>query len=118
MKRISRIVIPALAIALPLALGACGGSSPASGPVRHNSSIKVVPHALTPTTTAPTTPNDTPTIAPNQELGAPAVFPNSGTPAGGTSVTIDGTNLSGATAVYFGTTAGTITSDSAGNDGV
>jgi hypothetical protein len=36
MKRISRIVIPALAIALPLALGACGGSTH-SAPVQSQS---------------------------------------------------------------------------------
>ncbi len=41
------------------------------------------------------------------------VNPDSGTPAGGTSVTITGTNLAGATAVDFGSGAGDITSDSA-----
>ena len=35
------------------------------------------------------------------------VSPNSGPPAGGTSVTITGSNLSGATAVYFGSTLAT-----------
>ncbi len=41
------------------------------------------------------------------------VTPDSGTPAGGTSVTIAGTNLAGATAVDFGSAAADITSDSA-----
>ncbi len=42
-----------------------------------------------------------------------ALSPTSGPVAGGTSVTISGTGLSGATAVDFGTTAGTITADTA-----
>ena len=41
------------------------------------------------------------------------VNPTSGPTAGGTSVTITGTNLSGATSVHFGATAGAITSNSA-----
>jgi hypothetical protein len=41
--------------------------------------------------------------------------PNSGSTAGGTSVTITGTNLSGATSVTFGTTSAAITADSAGS---
>ena len=41
------------------------------------------------------------------------VAPDSGTPAGGTSVTITGTNLAGATAVDFGSAAANITADSA-----
>jgi hypothetical protein len=41
------------------------------------------------------------------------VSPNAGPLAGGVSVTITGTNLSGATAVHFGTTAAMITNDSA-----
>ncbi len=40
------------------------------------------------------------------------ISPTSGTTAGGTSVTITGTNLANAIAVYFGTQAGTIVSDS------
>ncbi len=40
------------------------------------------------------------------------ISPDSGTTAGGTSVTITGDNLSGATEVSFGGTAGTITADS------
>jgi hypothetical protein len=40
--------------------------------------------------------------------------PTSGPTAGGTSVTITGTNLAGATAVTFGTTAAAITANSAG----
>ncbi len=40
------------------------------------------------------------------------VSPGSGTPAGGTNVTITGTNLAGATAVDFGSAAADITSDS------
>ena len=39
--------------------------------------------------------------------------PTSGTTAGGTAVTITGTNLAAATAVDFGTTAGTVTADTA-----
>ena len=42
-----------------------------------------------------------------------AVSPTPGPLAGGTSVTITGTNLSGQTAVDFGATAGTVTADSA-----
>jgi hypothetical protein len=42
-----------------------------------------------------------------------SVSPSSGSTTGGTSVTISGSNLSGATAVKFGQTAGTITSDAA-----
>jgi Cellulase (glycosyl hydrolase family 5)/IPT/TIG domain len=42
-----------------------------------------------------------------------SVSPNSGLPAGGTSVTISGTNFTGATAVKFGTTAATFTFNSA-----
>jgi hypothetical protein len=48
--------------------------------------------------------------------GTPTVTrlsPASGLPAGGTQVTITGTNLAGATAVYFGSAVGTIVSDSA-----
>ena len=41
------------------------------------------------------------------------VNPTSGTTAGGTSVTITGTNLSGATSVHFGATAGTINTNTA-----
>jgi hypothetical protein len=47
---------------------------------------------------------------------APAISgisPTSGTAAGGTPVTITGTNLANATAVDFGTAAGTVTADSA-----
>ena len=49
--------------------------------------------------------------------GPPAVSgvsPNFGPIAGGTSVTITGTNLTGATAVHFGTVAATVTSSTAG----
>jgi hypothetical protein len=42
-----------------------------------------------------------------------SVSPTSGATSGGTSVTITGTNLSGATAVHFGPSDGTITNDSA-----
>ena len=42
-----------------------------------------------------------------------AVSPTSGPGAGGTSVTVTGTNLASATAVDFGTTAGTVTADTA-----
>ena len=41
------------------------------------------------------------------------VSPNTGPPAGGTSVTITGQQLSGATAVFFGSATGTITAKSA-----
>ena len=50
-------------------------------------------------------------------LPVPAVSglsPSSGPTTGGTSVTISGSGLAGAIAVAFGTTAATITSDSAG----
>jgi hypothetical protein len=42
-----------------------------------------------------------------------AIAPNTGTPAGGTSVTITGANLTGATAVRFGTSNASITANSA-----
>ncbi len=42
-----------------------------------------------------------------------AVSPTSGPAGGGTSVTVTGTNLANATAVDFGTTAGTVTADTA-----
>jgi len=41
-----------------------------------------------------------------------AISPSSGTTAGGTAVTISGTNLAGATGVSFGGVGGTITADS------
>ena len=41
------------------------------------------------------------------------ISPTTGPPSGGTSVTVTGTDLSGATAVDFGSTPGTITADSA-----
>ena len=43
------------------------------------------------------------------------INPTAGPAAGGTSVTITGTNLAGATAVKFGSTSGTITADAAGS---
>ena len=70
-------------------------------------------YAITPTTLT------TPDIGAYQTTGtAPAtptvisVSPNSGPLAGGTSVTITGTNLQNATKVYFGGIAGTIVSNS------
>jgi hypothetical protein len=62
------------------------------------------------TVTSPTsftyvTPPPAPTIT--------SVSPTSGTAAGGTPVTITGTNLANATAVDFGTTAGMVTADTA-----
>ena len=44
-----------------------------------------------------------------------SVLPNAGPLAGGSSVTIDGTSLGGATAVNFGSAPGTITADSDGS---
>ena len=41
------------------------------------------------------------------------ISPSTGPPSGGTAVTITGTDLSGATAVDFGSTPGTVTADSA-----
>ena len=41
------------------------------------------------------------------------ISPSQGVTAGGTAVTLTGTNLAGATAVDFGTVAGTITADTA-----
>jgi hypothetical protein len=50
-------------------------------------------------------------LTPNQVVNAPpsvtSISPNGGPPAGGTSVTITGTNLTGASAVAFGGTAAT-----------
>ncbi len=66
----------------------------------------------TPGGTSPTSPAD----GFSYVLGAPAVSglsPASGPTTGGTSVTISGTNLAGASAVRFGTAAATITSSSA-----
>jgi hypothetical protein len=56
----------------------------------------------TPTPIATPTPSPTPTPAPPT---VSSVAPNSGLTAGGTSVTITGTNFTGATAVKFGTSA-------------
>jgi hypothetical protein len=50
------------------------------------------------------------TLTVNPAAGAPTVTgvaPGSGPPAGGTSVAVTGTNFTGATAVHFGTAAGT-----------
>ena len=65
----------------------------------------------TPGGTSPTSSADqfTYTAAPT----VTAVSPTSGPGAGGTSVTVTGTNLANATAVKFGTTAGTVTADTA-----
>ena len=70
-----------------------------------------------------TTPNGTSAVnAPSDQYTynpAPTVTgvtPNNGAPAGGNSVTVNGTNLSGATAVHFGSIAGTsISADTAGS---
>ncbi len=63
-----------------------------------------------PTYSAPV-PQATTTISPVPTVTA--IDPTSGTPAGGTSVTVTGTDLGNASAVDFGNTAGTITADSA-----
>jgi hypothetical protein len=52
-------------------------------------------------------------VAPPAAPTVTGVNPSSGSTAGGTSVTISGTNLASATAVTFGTSAATITSDTA-----
>ncbi len=54
---------------------------------------------------APTAPTAVPVVS--------NISPSAGPVAGGTTVTITGTNLSGQTAVDFGSTAGTVTADSA-----
>ncbi len=69
----------------------CGSSSPPTY-------AAPVPQATTTITGAPT---------------VTGVSPDSGPPAGGTSVTVTGTDLAGATAVDFGMTSATITADSA-----
>jgi hypothetical protein len=53
-----------------------------------------------------------PTAAPTPPPAVTGISPSTGTTAGGTSVTITGTNLSGASKVSFGGTAGTISADS------
>ena len=65
----------------------------------------------TPVGTSPTSSADhfTYTAAPT----VTAVSPTSGPGGGGTSVTVTGTDLANATAVEFGTTAGTVTADTA-----
>ncbi len=65
----------------------------------------------TPGGTSPTTPADEFTYIPAPTVTS--VSPASAPAAGGTSVTITGTNLSGATAVKFGTTSATVTLDTA-----
>ena len=67
----------------------------------------------TPVGTSPTSSADqfTYTAAPT----VTAVSPTSGPTGGGTSVTVTGSNLANATAVKFGTTAGTVTADGAGS---
>ena len=68
-----------------------------------------------------TTPSGTSVVSPGDQFTyfnvptVTGVSPNQGPVAGGTSVTISGTNLAGATAVHFGTVAGTITNDTAGS---
>ena len=61
-----------------------------------------------------TTPNGTSAVnAPSDQFTynplptVTGVSPNNGAPAGGNSVTVSGTNLTGATAVHFGTNPGT-----------
>jgi hypothetical protein len=57
-----------------------------------------------------------PFVAPVISVPVPTVTnvsPSAGTTAGGTTVTVTGTNLTGATAVDFGATAGSVTVDSA-----
>ena len=63
--------------------------------------------AVTPSTPPPPPPAPTPppTVTPTPTVTS--VTPTSGSPAGGTSVTITGTNFTGATAVHFGTTSAT-----------
>ena len=56
-------------------------------------------------------------VSPAAAAGVPtitSIAPSSGLPAGGTKVTITGTNLTSATAVDFGTAAATISSNTAG----
>ncbi len=52
-------------------------------------------------------------VAPASTPTITSISPTSGTTAGGTSVTIVGTNLVGATAVKFGSTGATVTADTA-----
>jgi hypothetical protein len=59
------------------------------------------------TSSQPSPPPQPPAPAPTVQ----SVTPNSGSTAGGYQVTVTGSNLGGATAVYFGTTAATIQSD-------
>jgi hypothetical protein len=79
---------------------------------------------MTPAGTSPTGPADQFTYGgstPPPGSGGPTitnVMPNSGPTSGGYSIIVSGTNLGGATAVYFGTILGTITSDTPSSMGV
>ncbi len=67
----------------------------------------------TPSGTSATSPADQFTYVAPSLPTVTGLSPTSGPTSGTTSVVITGTNLSGATAVKFGTTAGTVTADSA-----
>jgi hypothetical protein len=60
-----------------------------------------------------TSPTDYTYVAPPPPPTISGISPTSGSAAGGTSVTITGTNLANATVVDFGTAAATVTSDTA-----
>jgi hypothetical protein len=66
---------------------------------------------ITPDGTSPKTSVDRYTFSPDAPVVS-GISPTSGVTTGGTSVTIQGNSLSGATKASFGNTAGTITSDS------
>jgi hypothetical protein len=72
---------------------------------------------VTPAGMSPTNPADKFTYTSGQSSGptVTGISPNTGSTAGGYQVTIYGTNLSGATTVYFGTVPAGIQSDSAGS---
>jgi hypothetical protein len=87
------------------------GSITATSPAESAGTVDIT--VTTPGGTSPTSSADQFTY-----VAAPTVTnvtPNSGNIAGGTSVTITGTNLSGATAVKFGTTIASVTNDVAGS---
>ena len=98
------------------------GTASAKFKVVDDSDIRATspPHAAGTVRVTVTTPNGTDSFGDGNDLftygPAPVVndlSPSTGPTAGGTSVIIDGVNLAGATAVDFGSTAGTVTKDSA-----
>ena len=108
-----------LAGATAVKFGGVPGTITASGPT---TIVATSPPGTGTVDVSVTTPAGTSAVTPADRFTyippAPTISgftPTSGPAAGGTSVTITGTNLSGATSVTFGTTAAVITANTAGS---